>query len=589
MGRACGASAVTGPRAERAVVALAVMVSMRAAAVGAELKLDLYPTIHCIGVRITDVPDEITAAKLEYRKQGRPDWRPALPMVLCYGNRFADSEGPADETADETQAAWEDAPPMIHRLHGSIFYLEPGTTYEVRATLLDAKGQAGDSLLGTVATRPDGVASGKGRILRVGADAEHKTIQAALLKAEPGDTVVVSPGVYKESLTKWPEAEPGKPITLRGEKGAILDGEGIPKTGDVCAGINLEERHDIIIEGLQIQRFDYCVFVKRSQNIVLQRNLIDLTRSKPHANYGIRFKSCRDCLIQYNTVREPEKGQGDYTKYPLSFHHNRGIVVRYNRVSGCCQDINDNRNNSDTDIYENHYRGTTADDGVELESGVCVNLRFWGNTLDNHDGGKVAISVTPVTVGPVYVFRNLVLAPFECIKFCNGGTTNALAAGHRMANFAPLFFYHNTFYMNPANKGQISLFRCVGLHGNLTLVNNIFYGTALPDVTKNLRADRSSADFFQLWADYNIEWDEQTKKSLNAGMDEHSLFVPPQLMDVATCDLRPKAGSPAIDAGTVLPNINDEFTGKAPDIGCFELGAETAGRTLKEPLKEDPR
>jgi hypothetical protein len=37
-------------------------------------------------------------------------------------------------------------------------------------------------------------------------------------------------------------------------------------------------------------------------------------------------------------------------------------------------------------------------------------------------------------------------------------------------------------------------------------------------------------------------------------------------------DLRLKAGAAAIDAGVVLPNINDGFRGKAPDLGAYEYG-----------------
>jgi len=39
-------------------------------------------------------------------------------------------------------------------------------------------------------------------------------------------------------------------------------------------------------------------------------------------------------------------------------------------------------------------------------------------------------------------------------------------------------------------------------------------------------------------------------------------------------DLRLKEGSGAVDAGEVLPNINDGFAGKAPDLGAYELGAD---------------
>jgi hypothetical protein len=37
-------------------------------------------------------------------------------------------------------------------------------------------------------------------------------------------------------------------------------------------------------------------------------------------------------------------------------------------------------------------------------------------------------------------------------------------------------------------------------------------------------------------------------------------------------DFRLRSGSKAIDAGIRLPNINDDCTGKAPDLGAYELG-----------------
>jgi hypothetical protein len=46
------------------------------------------------------------------------------------------------------------------------------------------------------------------------------------------------------------------------------------------------------------------------------------------------------------------------------------------------------------------------------------------------------------------------------------------------------------------------------------------------------------------------------------------------LYNPADLDFRLKAGSKAIDAGVALPTINDGFTGKAPDLGALEFGAE---------------
>ena len=33
-----------------------------------------------------------------------------------------------------------------------------------------------------------------------------------------------------------------------------------------------------------------------------------------------------------------------------------------------------------------------------------------------------------------------------------------------------------------------------------------------------------------------------------------------------------KAGSKAVDAGKVIPNVNDGFAGRAPDLGAHEAG-----------------
>ena len=41
---------------------------------------------------------------------------------------------------------------------------------------------------------------------------------------------------------------------------------------------------------------------------------------------------------------------------------------------------------------------------------------------------------------------------------------------------------------------------------------------------------------------------------------------------VSTNDLRPASGTPMVDAGGVIPNINDGYAGTAPDSGCLEGG-----------------
>ncbi|MFN8039246.1 MAG: right-handed parallel beta-helix repeat-containing protein [Acidimicrobiales bacterium] len=83
-----------------------------------------------------------------------------------------------------------------------------------------------------------------GRTLKVGADQDYKTIQAAVDAAKAGDMVLISPGVYKESVTVEKEN-----LVIRGldRNKVILDGEyqkdnGIKVLSDGVAVENLTAR-----------------------------------------------------------------------------------------------------------------------------------------------------------------------------------------------------------------------------------------------------------------------------------------------------------------------------------------------------------
>jgi hypothetical protein len=80
--------------------------------------------------------------------------------------------------------------------------------------------------------------------------------------------------------------------------------------------------------------------------------------------------------------------------------------------------------------------------------------------------------------------------------------------------------------------------------------------------------------------------DDYTKAT---GQDQHSVLVDydvfvhvtkldrdpktvQRLYDFKDFDFRLNPGSAAIDRGIVIPNINDGFAGKAPDLGALEAG-----------------
>jgi hypothetical protein len=67
--------------------------------------------------------------------------------------------------------------------------------------------------------------------------------------------------------------------------------------------------------------------------------------------------------------------------------------------------------------------------------------------------------------------------------------------------------------------------------------------------------------------------------------------VPAGIGDVGPTILQLKKDSPAIDTGSELPNVIGRFTGKAPDLGCYELGAPLPhyGARDKETMKDHAR
>ena len=48
---------------------------------------------------------------------------------------------------------------------------------------------------------------------------------------------------------------------------------------------------------------------------------------------------------------------------------------------------------------------------------------------------------------------------------------------------------------------------------------------------------------------------------------------PGRLHDAKDLDFRLRAGSKAVDAGIILPNVNDGYHGRVPDLGAYERGA----------------
>ena len=74
------------------------------------------------------------------------------------------------------------------------------------------------------------------------------------------------------------------------------------------------------------------------------------------------------------------------------------------------------------------------------------------------------------------------------------------------------------------------------------------------------------------------EYSEATGQDTNSVLVDYDVFVnvappgtdPRTLYRPADFDFRLRAGSAAVDAGVRLPGVNDDFSGRAPDLGAYE-------------------
>jgi len=91
---------------------------------------------------------------------------------------------------------------------------------------------------------------------------------------------------------------------------------------------------------------------------------------------------------------------------------------------------------------------------------------------------------------------------------------------------------------------------------NWDIDNNLYY----PDGTNKFVTNDGSGYDFAKW------------KSVT-GKDAHSIIVDPKFANASAGDFSLQTGSPAIGAGVIIPDVAQNFSGTAPDIGAVESGA----------------
>ncbi|HOL92823.1 MAG TPA: right-handed parallel beta-helix repeat-containing protein [bacterium] len=502
------------------------------------------PTYECIGIYYRH--DDPGGCAVRFREAGADAWRAALGLVYD---------------------------PRDREYRGSLVNLKPDTGYEIELTCggetvtLPSKTRSDQYPIGRITTLADGVSREPLVITQSGTPDAYHLIQPAagakatldMMNAEDASVVIDADYVIVRGIESRNAARHG-----------IL----------IKAG-----RHDVVIEDCRITfwgriggpvsygnegNMDSAIYAERGAGrLTLQRNLIEDPRGAsndwetghPSGPQGISLiNSCGGNVIRYNEIRSTE-----------DHGYNDGI-------GGGSNFSFEGSPNRDSDIYGNII-SHVWDDAIESE-GANQNVRIWGNYLFltyQH------IATACTSKGPLYIFCNVFGKSRWTHQNPLGGSLIKVGERDEFGG-GRRFVFHNTA-LQP--KGAFHVFSG-HINPNTVTRNNIF--DCPGRLTSSTPADPPG--------DY--DYDLFTGMDRGAAQEKHGVRGKPAYIHSYGLEWYPAASTtkiqwgrvpfqkggrtieitdpvvtvpnPVIDAGEVIPGFNDDYMGKAPDLGAFELG-----------------
>ncbi|MEZ4444119.1 MAG: right-handed parallel beta-helix repeat-containing protein [Polyangiaceae bacterium] len=489
---------------------------------------------------------------LRYRAQGETGFREGLPLRRV----------PAGSNVGFSWA---------NRHAGSIFGLEPGTTYEIELSLSDPDG--GDATTMLTATTRALPAEAPGATLK---PVTPQTIGAELSAAQPGDVLVLADGTYAQ-INVGVDGTEASPIVLRAENpgGAVVEGQ-----------VRLDGRSHVHVIGLTVH--DQIKF-NDAVGIVIRGCTID-TAGDGIVSFG---SGVSGAYVVDNTITGPtvwnegsfgvngqNLGEGIALTGP-------GNVIAFNRVVGfrdCISLLEDSEavDQQSIDIYGNDVE-QCADDGIEADFAMG-NVRVYHNRITN---AFMGISSQPSLGGPTYFARNVmfnvVLSAFKLQRSSVGDVgfhNTVVKSGDAFGVFTSdvwsrALFRNNLFLGGPGgvqngyDTGPGRVMYLPSADASCDFDYDGFGAVGVNGFSGNV-----GGTTFDGLAQLQAVTSEQHAVEVDLAVFAASVSIPADPASVlAAPELALAEGSAAVDAGLPLANVNDGYAGGAPDLGAYELGA----------------
>lgn len=270
-----------------------------------------------------------------------------------------------------------------------------------------------------------------------------KTISKGLELAQPGDTVLVEPGVYSEHINlSGKNGTKDAPIRVVGastdpQSYPVIDGGDPNYTASTNnPSIKLNNSSWITIERLKFQNATYdTIVLTNSHYITIRRNKIDY-----HSHAILSSNNTSHVLVEYNDIYQNYPAGSKWSDLKsskweggafVSFTGAGMNVIRYNYFHDQFNSVYMHRGTStkqylgaNTWIYRNKFENI-IDDAFEPETFAFNNHLFENTFINSHRMLSVAPNGLGKLLGPIYVYNNMQITRIDPTKEASKGRVNS--------------------------------------------------------------------------------------------------------------------------------------------------------------------